>query len=181
MSRLAKKPIIIPSGVTVAISDKLYVVKGPKGELSKPKVPKVKIEQTEQQLVLQVANLEKSEERAFLGTAVRVIQNMIIGVTQGYTKKLEINGVGYRAEMKGKNLVLNVGYSHPVEFKETPGITLQVEKNVITVSGIDKVLVGQVAANIRKIRKPEPYKGKGIKYSDEVIIRKEGKQVKAQA
>ncbi len=180
MSRLAKKPIIIPTGVTFTEVDNSYKVKGPKGEISKPRVPKVKTDIKDNQISLHVPQIDRSDDRAFLGTAVRVIQNMIIGVTEGYTRKLEINGVGYKAEMKGKNLVLQVGYSHPVEFKETPGINIQVEKNVITISGIDKVLVGQVAANIRKIRKPEPYKGKGIKYSDEVIIRKEGKQVKAQ-
>jgi large subunit ribosomal protein L6 len=180
MSRLAKKPIIVPTGVNFTVTDRFYIVKGPKGEISKPLIPRVKVDQKGDQIVLQVPQIEKSSDRAFLGTAVRVIQNMIQGVTAGYTRQLEINGVGYKAEMKGNNLVLQVGYSHPVECKETPGITIQVEKNVITVSGIDKVLVGQVAANIRKIRKPEPYKGKGIKYSDEVIIRKEGKQVKAQ-
>lgn len=180
MSRLAKKPIIIPTGVTFTEANNFYIVKGPKGEISKPSVPRVKVDVKDNKITLKVPQIDRSDDRAFLGTAVRVIQNMIIGVTEGYTKKLEINGVGYRAEMKGKNLVLQVGFSHPVEFKEVAGIDIKVEKNVITISGIDKVLVGQVAANIRKIKKPEPYKGKGIKYVDEVIIRKEGKQVKAQ-
>ena len=104
---------------------------------------------------------------------------MLEGVTKGFSKQLEINGIGYRAEMRGKDLVLNVGYSHPVIFPAVEGVEIKVEKNIITVSGVDKQLVGQVAANIRKIRKPEPYKGKGIKYVDEVIRRKAGKQVKA--
>jgi len=180
MSRLAKKPISLPAGVTFTETQNEYIVKGPKGELKIKRVPMVQIVMQASELQFSVANLEKSEQKAFLGTAVRVVSNMIKGVTEGYIKKLEINGVGYKAEMKGNQLVLNVGYSHPVPFPEIPGISIQVEKNVITVAGIDKVLVGQTAANIRKIRKPEPYKGKGIKYSNEVIRRKEGKQVKSQ-
>ncbi len=181
MSRLAKKPITLPTGVSFTIDEGFYVIRGSQGEIKKPILPRVKADIKDDKLFLSVPDLERSEDRAYLGTAVRVISNMIVGVTKGYSKQLEINGVGYKAEMRGKNLVLSVGYSHPVEFKEVPGVSLQVEKNIITVAGIDKVLVGQVAANIRKIRKPEPYKGKGIKYIDEVIIRKEGKQVKAQA
>jgi len=181
MSRLAKKPITLPTGVSFTIDGGFYVIRGSQGEIKKPILPRVKADIKDDKLFLSVPDLERSEDRAYLGTAVRVISNMIVGVTKGYSKQLEINGVGYKAEMRGKNLVLSVGYSHPVEFKEVPGVSLQVEKNIITVAGIDKVLVGQVAANIRKIRKPEPYKGKGIKYIDEVIIRKEGKQVKAQA
>jgi large subunit ribosomal protein L6 len=181
MSRLAKKPISLPVGVTFTETEKEYIVKGPKGELKIKRVPLVKITPQADTLLFSVANLEKSEERAFLGTAVRVVGNMIKGVSEGYIKKLEINGVGYKAEMKGNQLILNVGYSHVVPFPEINGVSIKVEKNIITVEGIDKVLVGQTAANIRKVRKPEPYKGKGIKYSDEVIRRKEGKQVKSQS
>lgn len=180
MSRLAKKPVIVPSGVSFQDANGVYTVKGPKGELKKPCVPKVTITAQDDKLIFSVPDMESSEDKAYLGTAVRVVQNLIKGVTEGFQKQLEINGVGFRAEVKGKNLVLAAGYSHPVEIKEIPGIIWQVEKNIITVSGIDKVLVGQVAANIRKVRKPEPYKGKGIKYVDEVIIRKEGKQVKSE-
>lgn len=171
----------MPTGVTFTDSAGEYIVKGPQGELKKRSVPKVKISQADNKLNFSVDSLDRSEDRAFLGTAVRVVQSMVTGVTEGFKKQLEINGVGFRAEIKGKDLVLHVGFSHPVELRAVPGITWQVEKNVITVSGIDKELVGQVSANIRKIKKPEPYKGKGIKYMDEVIIRKEGKQVKSEA
>ncbi len=179
MSRIAKKPIEIPNGVTFVVSEGNYEVKGPKGELIMKKVPMVMIDQKDNQIITSIKDEENGEQKAFWGTATRVIQNMLIGVSEGFVKKLEINGVGYKAEMKGKELELNVGYSHSILFPETSGVSIQVEKNIITISGIDKVLVGQVAANIRKIRKPEPYKGKGIKYIDEVIRRKEGKQVKA--
>lgn len=179
MSRIAKKPIDIPNNVTFTVDEEKYTVKGPKGELTMKKVPMVMIEQKDNQIITSIKDEESSEQKAFWGTAARVIRNMLIGVSEGFTKKLEINGVGYKAEMKGKDLQLNVGYSHPVLFPEEPGVSIEVEKNIITIAGIDKVLVGQVAANIRKIRKPEPYKGKGIKYIDEVIRRKEGKQVKA--
>ncbi len=181
MSRLAKKPIILPTGVTFQIADGEYVVIGPRGEIRKPTLPKVEISQQENELTLTVLDFTKGENRAWLGTAVRLIANMVQGVTEGFSKKLEINGVGFRAELKGNDLILHVGYSHPVSIAAMPGVSLKVDKNIITVAGIDKVLVGQVAANIRKVRKPEPYKGKGIKYEDEIIRRKEGKQVKSEA
>lgn len=181
MSRIAKKPIILPAGVTFQIAEGYYIVTGPKGEIKKLSLPKVEINQKENELTLTVPDFTKGENRAFLGTAARIIANMVQGVTEGFSKKLEINGVGFKAELKGKDLVLHVGYSHPVSIVSVPGVSLEVDKNIVTVTGIDKVLVGQVAANIRKVRKPEPYKGKGIKYDDEVIRRKEGKQVKSEA
>ncbi len=179
MSRLGKKPIPIPEGVTFTVSEDGYKAVGPKGENFQPLVPRVKVEVEGGEIRVTAVNPNRSEDKAFWGLAVSLIRNMLEGVSKGFSKQLEINGIGYRAEMKGKDLVLNVGYSHPVIFPAVEGVEIKVEKNIITVSGVDKQLVGQVAANIRKIRKPEPYKGKGIKYVDEVIRRKAGKQVKA--
>ncbi len=179
MSRLGKKPIQIPSGVTFTVTDEGYKAVGPKGELFQPAIPRVKVEVDGNEVKVTAVNPNRSQDKAFWGLATSLIKNMLVGVTEGYTKKLEINGIGYKAEMKGKDLVLNVGYSHPVVFSAVEGVDISVEKNIITVSGVNKQLVGQVAANIRKIRKPEPYKGKGIKYVDEVIRRKAGKQMKA--
>ncbi len=178
MSRIGKKPIQIPDGVTVTINGQQITAKGPKGELSYTVHPHVKIAQQDQTLVLTIDNSDNKKDRALWGTNRQLVANILIGVSQGYTKQLEINGVGYRAEVKGQVLVLNVGYSHPVEFKLPEGVSAKVEKNLITLESIDKQLLGETAANIRKIRKPEPYKGKGIKYVDEVILRKAGKQVK---
>lgn len=181
MSRLAKKPIVLPGGVNLTVTDSEYLITGPKGELKRPRVPKVKVEIKKDEVILSVPNLLQTDDRTYIGTAARLLRGMIEGVTKGFEKKLEINGVGFRAEIKGKDLFLYVGHSHPVQFPAVAGVNWQVEKNVITVSGIDKELVGQVAANIRKVRKPEPYKGKGIKYQDEEIRRKEGKQVKSES
>ena len=181
MSRLAKKPIALPDKVTCTATDDLIVVKGPKGELQIAQNPRVQVEVTEKEITLTVADTDNQEQKAHWGLVASLIRNMIVGVTEGYEKKLEINGVGYKAQMKGSDLELNVGYSHPVLYKPMEGVVVAVEKNMITVTGIDKQKVGQVAAEIRQVRKPEPYKGKGIKYSDEVIRRKAGKVGKAAA
>jgi len=178
MSRIGKKPILIPEKVDVKISNGLVVVNGPKGELKRNVNSLIKIEIKDKEIVLNIKNEDDKLEKSLWGTERQLINNMIVGVNEGFSKKLEINGVGYRAATSGKSLTLSVGYSHPVEFKIPEGIDVSVEKNLITVSGIDKQQVGEISAQIRKIRKPEPYKGKGIKYIDEVVIRKAGKQAK---
>jgi len=186
VSRIGKKAILIPENVDVKITDNLVVVKGPKGELSYKirdeieVVIKEDIEQKEKSIVVSI-NKDKIqnsrfEPKAFWGLTRSLIYNMIRGVLEGYEKKLELVGVGYKVAADGKGLKINVGYSHPVFVPETDGITFNIEKNIITISGIDKKVVGQVAADIRKIRKPEPYKGKGIRYIDEVVKLKAGKK-----
>lgn len=183
MSRIGSQPIIIPDKVEVKLEGDIIIVKGPKGELRRSVPQLVKIEVTEeegQKLVkVTVSNAEEKEQNAIWGTMRSLINGMVTGVTEGFEKKLEVVGVGYKAAVSGKKLTLNVGYSHPVEFEMPEGIEASVEKNEITISGINKELVGQVAANVRKIRKPEPYKGKGIKYADEIVRRKAGKAAKA--
>lgn len=175
MSRIGKKDIIIPNGVEVTITNDIVTVKGVKGELTQTLHPNVKVEKNENIINVTVKNPELKFDKSLWGLFGSLISNMIVGVTEGYEKKLEVNGVGFKVALSGNKLVLNVGFSHPVEFELPKGIEAKVEKNLITLNGIDKKLVGQVAADIRKIRKPEPYKGKGIKYEDEVIIRKVGK------
>lgn len=179
MSRIGKKPIAIPTGVEVKIDGTQVTVKGSKGTLQVEVLPVVKTEMTDGQLIFSIENPEEKKDRALWGLFRNLVNNAIIGVSQGFTKSLEINGVGFKAMMQGKDLSLNVGFSHPVLFKTPEGITIETEKNVIKISGIDKQMVGQVAAEIRAIKKPEPYKGKGIKYSDEIIRRKAGKVVKS--
>jgi len=178
MSRIGKKPIQLPQGVTVTITDSQILVKGPKVELKQNLHPLIKVEQKDNDIIVNVTNTDEKKEKALWGTFRQLIYNMIIGVTEGFKRQLEVNGVGYRVALQSKNLVLNVGYSNPVEFKIPDGLTCEVEKNLITLSGADKQLIGETAAQIRKIRKPEPYKGKGIKYLEEVIRRKAGKQAK---
>ncbi len=175
MSRLGKLPINLPTGTQVKIENSFIVVKGTKGELQQEIHPKVKVEINESEIKVSVNNPEIKKQRALWGLYRSLINNMVIGVNDGFEKRLEINGVGYRASISGQKLTLNVGYSHPVDYVLPEGIKGQVEGNIITISGIDKQLVGEIAAQIRKIRKPEPYKGKGIKYVDEVIRRKAGK------
>ena len=175
MSRIGKMPIAIPAGVTVDIAENNKVtVKGPKGTLERvlPKEMDIKLEGAEV-VVGRPNDLKKM--KSLHGLTRTLINNMVIGVSSGYEKKLEVNGVGYRAQKSGKTLTLNLGYSHPVEMTDPEGIETVVDGNVITVKGIDKEKVGQFAAEIRDKRRPEPYKGKGIKYADEVIRRKEGK------
>ena len=175
MSRIGRLPINIPSGVTVKIDNGNFVtVKGPKGTLTQTFHPDMTIEQEENTLLVKRPTNNK-KHRALHGLTRSLLKNMVVGVTEGFSKKLEINGVGYRAQKQGKKLVLTVGYSHPVEMEEPDGITYEVpDANTIIVKGIDKQLVGEMA-KIRFTRPPEPYQGKGIKYADEVIIRKEGK------
>ncbi len=176
MSRIGKRTIIVPQGVTVTVADNTVNVKGPKGELSLELNKNIELEVKENELLVKRANDEKTT-RAMHGTTNANINNMIIGVTEGFKKDLEIIGVGYRFNVKGNTLVINAGYSHPVEIEVPAGLSVEATSNTeITVKGIDKVLVGEFAANIRKVRQPEPYKGKGIRYKDEHIQRKEGKK-----
>lgn len=175
MSRIGKQPIAVPAGVTVTISPaNEVVVKGPKGTLTQTFDSAMNIALEDNQVVVTRPN-DLKRNRSLHGLTRTLIANMVEGVTNGFTKVLEINGVGYRAAKQGKKLVLSLGYSHPVEMEDPEGLSTAVDGNKITVSGIDKVAVGQFAAEIRDKRRPEPYKGKGIKYIDEVIRRKEGK------
>ena len=175
MSRIGRAPIAVPAGVEVKIDGHVITVKGPKGELTREIHPAITAELEAGQILVKRPNDEKLN-RSLHGLTRSLIHNMVVGVTEGYKKELEINGVGYRASKEGKKLVLNVGYSHPVNVEEVEGITIEVpSQNSIVISGIDKQLVGQFAADVRKERPPEPYKGKGIKYKDEVVRRKEGK------
>ncbi len=175
MSRVGKQLIKIPAGVEVKIDDGKIMVKGPKGQLQLALHHNVHINVADGAVTLTVDNAEDKSQNAIWGTFSSIVQNMIEGVTAGFSKKLEINGVGFKAAVSGKKLVVNAGFSHPVNFEIPQGIEIKVEANVISISGADKQVVGEVAAQIRKIRKPEPYKGKGIKYSDETIRRKAGK------
>lgn len=173
MSRIGKNPIEIPTGVEVKIEGNTVTVKGPKGTLTETFLDCVNIAQEGNQIKVSIDNESHGNIHGLTRT---LINNMVIGVTQGFEKTLEVNGIGYRAQKQGKKVVLTLGYSHPVEVEEIEGITLEVPNpNTIVVKGIDKQLVGQVAANIREKRLPEPYKGKGIKYAGERIKRKEGK------
>ena len=175
MSRVGKKPVDLPSGVQVTIEDSKIEVKGPKGTLSRELHPLVKVEQQDGKVVITPID-ESLKARGLWGLFRSLIANMVQGVNGGFTKVLEINGVGYRAEVAGSTLKLTLGFSHPVEFALPEGISGSVDKNtVITLSGIDKELLGQTAATIRAFRPPEPYKGKGIKYAEETIRRKVGK------
>lgn len=175
MSRLGKLPIELKEGTQAKIEDGFIVVKGPKGELKERNNDLVKIDITDKEVKVSVDNPNSKKEKAFWGLYRSLIANMVQGVNEGFEKKLEVNGVGYKIAVQGRKVVLNVGYSHPVEYDLPEGITAQVEGNIISISGIDKQLVGEVSAQIRKVRKPEPYKGKGIKYIDEVVRRKVGK------
>jgi large subunit ribosomal protein L6 len=178
MSRIGKKPISIPEGVEVRIEGNDVAVKGPKGELQKKFRPEVKIEIKDRELSVSLLK-EDNSTRALWGTTRAIIFNMVEGVSNGYEKKLEIQGVGYKANMEGDNLNLSVGFSHLVKIKQPEGIKFSIEKNIITISGIDKEAVGQIAAKIREVKKPEPYKGKGIRYVGEYVRRKAGKKVVA--
>jgi large subunit ribosomal protein L6 len=179
MSRVGKQLIEIPSGVEVKITDDLIMVKGPKGELSEKIHPQVTIAVADGAVTVKVDDETNKFSRSLWGLFASLTKNMIIGVTEGYSKQLEINGVGFKATVAGKKLTLNVGFSHPVEFDIPDGIEIKVDGNNIDISGIDKQLVGEVAAQIRKVKKPEPYKGKGIRYSDEQVRRKAGKAAAA--
>ena len=175
MSRIGKLPVEIPAGVTITVGDKEITVAGPKGTLQVPVQENTKTTVEGNQAIVTRSD-DEPKSRAWHGLQRALLNNAVEGVTKGFEKKLEINGTGYRAQKNGNKLVLNVGYSHPVEFEEGDGITFDVPApNRITVQGIDKQKVGQIAADVRAVREPEPYKGKGIKYDYEVIIRKEGK------
>lgn len=179
MSRIGKQPVNIPANVQVKIEAGVIYIDGPKGKLSESLVPNVNVEIQENKIVVSILNPKDKDQRARWGLQRSLINNMVIGVTTGVEKKLEINGVGYKASVQGQKLTILAGYSHPVEYELPTGITGTVEKNIITISGIDKQLIGNVADKIRKIRKPEPYKGKGIRYVGEVVRRKEGKTSKS--
>lgn len=174
MSRLGKIPVVIPSGVEVTLTDGVLMVKGSKTTLSKSVKDDVHISIEAGEVKLSPG--DTPDAKALWGTYAAHLRNMITGVTEGFTKNLEIEGVGYRAEVKGKELVLNVGFSHPVSIEIPEGITAEVQKNLITLTGPDLEQLGQFAANVRKVKKPEPYKGKGIRYQGEHIIRKQGKK-----
>lgn len=178
MSRIGKKPVVIPAGVEVKLDGNHITVKGPKGELSINFNPEISVEVKEGEIIVSRPSDDKLH-RSLHGLTRTLISNMVIGVTDGYSKTLEVNGVGYRAQKQGKDLVMNLGYSHQVIIPEVPGITVEVPSaNQIIISGADKQQVGQFAAEVRAKRPPEPYKGKGIKYAGEHIRRKEGKAAK---
>jgi large subunit ribosomal protein L6 len=175
MSRIGKLPIEIPKGVKIGFSDSLLSVQGPNGSLARQIMSNVSLDISETAIVVTRID-ETNLSRSAHGLTRTLINNMVVGVTKGFQTNLEINGVGYRAEVKGKELVLSLGYSHPVNFLIPDGITIDVEKMTkLSVKGFDKEMVGQTAAKIRSFRSPEPYKGKGIKYADETILRKAGK------
>jgi len=174
MSRIGKKPIPIPKGVEVSISDGSVAVKGPKGSISRPTHPKIGIEVGEGSVLVSVAD-ESRESRSLHGLYGALISNMVSGVGKEFEKVLEIVGVGYRAEVKDQSIVFNLGFSHPINFALPEGISAAIDKNKITLLGIDKELLGRTAATIRGLRPPEPYKGKGLRYTDEHIRKKAGK------
>ena len=175
MSRIGKKPIVIPQGTDVSVAEGVLTVKGPLGTLTKPLVSNVKIEMTDGEVTV-IPTDDSISSRALWGTFASHLSNMVAGVNTKYQKQLILEGVGFRWEAQGNKLVMQLGFSHPVEMDIPEGIEVAIEKNTLTVSGIDKEKVGQFTAVIRAKKKPEPYKGKGIRYSDEVIIRKEGKK-----
>jgi large subunit ribosomal protein L6 len=176
MSRIGKQKIELPAGVTVELKENNTVlVKGPKGQNERVFDSRITFVKEENTVGVDVVNKEEKTERSIWGTYSSHLKNMILGVSKGFKKQLEINGVGYKVAMQGKDLRLEVGFSHPVIFNVPEGIKASVEKNVITLEGVNKELIGQTAAELRSIRKPEPYKGKGIKYMEEVIRRKAGK------
>lgn len=185
MSRIGKKPILIPPGVDVTVAGARVSVKGPKGtlECTLNAAVSVAIEDVDggKCVVISVRNPDAVNDRAQWGTARAILANMVAGVTNGFTRSLEINGVGFRVNVQGQKVVLNLGFSHDVHFELPAGISAAADKNVLTVSGMDRELVGQTAARIRKLKVPEPYKGKGIKFTDETIRRKAGKAAKAGA
>jgi large subunit ribosomal protein L6 len=174
MSRIGKRPVVVPEKVTVAISDRKISVKGPSGQLEFTHHEGVNVAKNDNEIVVTPAD-SSTKNRALWGLTRTLVSNMVVGVTEGFSKKLVFTGVGYKAAVKGTELVLNLGYSHPINYQLPEGISAKAIKNEILISGISKELVGFVAAKVRSFRPPEPYKGKGIKYSDETIIRKAGK------
>ncbi|MEK7642849.1 MAG: 50S ribosomal protein L6 [Patescibacteria group bacterium] len=180
MSRVGAQPITLPTGVTIEVTSGKIEVKGPKGSLSLAIHPDVRIDVAGSEVTI-VLNRTSRQAKKLWGTFRALVANMVIGVVSGYEKKLELEGVGYRVELKGKDLQFALGFSHPVFFSAPEGITFVVEKNTVTISGISKDLVGRTAAKIRALKKPEPYKGKGIRYQGEVIRRKAGKKATGSA
>ncbi len=183
MSRIGKKPIVIPTGVEVSMDDATLHVKGPKGTLTQTVNGRVQItfgeEDGKRVVLVSVLDTQDTFDRAQWGTARALIQNMVHGVTEGFSRQLEVNGVGYRVNMQGKNLLLSLGFSHDIPVQIPADVEVIVDGNVITLKGADKKLVGEMAAQIRRLRKPEPYKGKGIRYVGEVVRRKAGKAQKS--
>jgi large subunit ribosomal protein L6 len=175
MSRLGRKIIELPEGTKAEKQGDFVIVKGPKGELKTKINNIVDVNISPKEISVSVKNEDSKKEKSMWGLYRSLINNMVLGVNEEFEKKLEVNGVGYRVQLSGKKLILNVGFSHPFEYDIPEGINAEVEGNVITIKGIDKQQVGEVSAQIRKVRKPEPYKGKGIKYLDEIIRRKAGK------
>lgn len=175
MSRIGKNPIKFNTGVEIKIDNNVIKIKGPKGELSRTIRPEIKAEVKDNEIILTPVK-ETKNTSAFWGLSRALVANMVRGVTEGYEKKLIIEGIGFKAVLDGKNLILSLGFSHPVKIEVPAGIEFKVEKNVIIISGIDKELVGEIAAKIRRKKKPEPYKGKGIRYINEVVRRKVGKK-----
>lgn len=179
MSRIGKKPIQIPAGVEVIKEGQKIIVKGPKGELSKEISPEIKFEIKENNILIS-PQAETKRSPALWGLNRALISNMVEGVREGFLKKLQLSGIGYKVRVEGNKLILNIGFSHPVEIESPAGIQFDVDKsNFISISGIDKELVGQIAAKIRKVKPADPYQGKGLRYEDEVVRRKEGKKVAA--
>lgn len=175
MSRIGSKPVLLPEGVKVDIKDQALSVKGPKGELSLDVVPSIGVAVEDGKVVV-TRSTEEKQDRAFHGMVRALVNNMVVGVSKGFQKDLEIVGIGWRCQMQGKKLVLNLGYSHPIEYEAPKGVEISTDgPTKISVKGIDKQAVGQVAALIRGFRPPEPYKGKGVRYAGETIIRKAGK------
>lgn len=177
MSRIGKLPIKIPSGVTITVDPDFVTVNGPKGSLKQFTMPGISVKQEGDELVVTRKD-DEADHRAKHGLMRSLINNMIVGVSEGFSKQLELNGVGFRVSLAGNGLKLNLGFSHEVNYTLPAGVTASVEQNIITITGIDKQQVGQVAAEIRSLKKPEPYKGKGLKYVGERIIRKSGKSGK---
>ena len=178
MSRLGKKPLLIPDKVEIKVESNAVSVKGPLGTLQLDLLSDIKLEIADQKVTVNRQS-DSKEAKATQGLILRLLNNAIVGVTQGFEKSLEVNGVGFKINMKGKNLELSLGFSHPVLFTPPSGIEIKIDKNIILVKGIDKQLVGETAAKIRDLKKPEPYKGKGIKYVEEHIHRKSGKMAAA--
>jgi len=180
MSRIGKKPILIPENVEVKIENHQVLIKGPKGEISQEISPEISVEKKEDKIIIVSPKRKTKKTPALWGLTRALLQNHVIGVTQGFEKQLEIRGIGYKASLEGeKTLKLEVGFSHPVKLEIPADLNVSIEKNIIKVSGIDKQKVGEFAAKIRKVRPPEPYKGKGIRYVGEKVRKKEGKKAAA--
>ena len=183
MSRIGKKSILIPSGVEITVAESFVTIKGPKATLTRTLHPHIHValqdEEGKKVLLVTTEDPERVRDRALWGLFRTLLSNMVVGVTEGFEKKLEVIGVGYKVNGSGQKITLDVGYSHPVDVDLPASVTAIVEKNIITLTSPDKELLGETAARIRRIRKPEPYKGKGIKYADEVVRRKAGKAAKA--